>query len=288
MAQAAAMTSIHVTPNPGGFGARVTGVDLTHPVDAGVMADIRRAWLAHRIVFFPDQPLSLDDLERFTLNMGSWGRTDFIKPLEGHPNVLELRREADETSSNFGAGWHSDYSFQAEPPSATLLFSKVTPPLGGDTLFADMYAAYDDLSDAMKRMLAPLSAVHSAALPYAKEGFYANEGKARSMTILPSDEAKKTQIHPVVRTHPETGRKCLYINRIYTIGIEGMTRDEGEALIGFLTKHSTQEKYVYRHKWRENMLTMWDNRCVQHYADGGYDGYLRLMYRTTTAGDRPR
>lgn len=288
MAEAAEKTSIQVAPRPGGFGAEISGVDLRQPLGAGAVADIRRAWLAHRVVWFPGQPLSLDELERFTLSMGDWGRTDFIKPLDGHPNVLELRREPDERSSNFGAGWHSDYSFQPEPPAATLLLSKITPPVGGDTLFADMYAAYDDLSDAMKKMLAPLNAVHSAALPYSKEGFYANEGKARSMTIIPSDEAKKTELHPIVRTHPETGRKCLYVNRVYTIGIEGMAREEGEALIGFLTKHSTQEKYVYRHHWQPDMLTMWDNRCVQHFADGGYDGHRRLMYRTTTADDRPR
>lgn len=289
MAQTAhAFDTIRVTPNAGGFGAEVTDVDLSAPLDPGTLKEVRQAWLDHSVVWFPDQPLTVEQLEQFTLQIGDWGQTDFIKPMSGHENVLRLVREADEKASNFGAGWHTDYSFQPEPPAATLLLSKETPPVGGDTLYADMYAAYDALSDTMKDVLSRLDGVHSAILPYSKEGFYANEGEKRSMTIVPSDEAKKTQTHPMVRTHPETGRKALYINRVYTIGIDGMTPEESAALLDFLCAHSTQDKFVYRHTWRRDMLTMWDNRCVQHFADGGYDGYRREMWRTTTAGDTPR
>ena len=283
---AAKPSKLTVTPRPSGFGAEIRGVDL-RALDDETVRDIRTVWLAHQVVWFPDQPLDVDDLEAFTLRMGSWGRTDFIKPLEGHPNVLKLLREPTETSSNFGAGWHSDYSFQPEPPAATILLGKVIPPVGGRTYFADGYAAYEALTDAMKQKIATLNGIHSAILPYSKEGFYANEGKARSMVIEPSDEAKKTQLHPIVRTHPETGRKALFVNRVYTIGIDGLPKAEGDALLMQLCEHATQERFVYKHAWQPDMLLMWDNRCVQHFAEGGYDGHRRLMYRTTTAGDRP-
>ena len=288
MSQAAiSKGSIQVRPNPDGFGAEVRGVDLRQPLDAAAVADIRSAWLDHQVVFFPDQPLSIDELERFTLAFGDWGRTDFIKPLDGHPNVLELRREPDERSSNFGAGWHSDYSFQEAPPAATLLLSKTVPPVGGRTFFADGYRAYEVLPAETKQRIAGLRGIHSAVLPYSKEGFYANEGKGRSMTIMPSDEARKTQTHPIVRTHPETGRKALFVNQVYTIGIDGLPKEEGDTLLRELCAHSVSEAFLYRHAWQPDMLLMWDNRCVQHFAEGGYDGHRRLMYRTTFAGDVP-
>ncbi|MDO8838603.1 MAG: TauD/TfdA family dioxygenase [Parvibaculum sp.] len=288
MSQAAVKKgNIHVRPNAGGFGAEITGADLRRPLDAATVADIRRAWLDHQVVFFPDQPLSLDELECFTLAFGAWGRTDFIKPVDGHPNVLELRREPDERSSNFGAGWHSDYSFQEAPPAATLLLSKIVPPVGGRTLFADGYRAYDALPEQTKKRIAGLRGIHSAVLPYSKEGFYANEGKARSMTIVPSDDARKTRTHPVVRIHPETGRKALFVNQVYTIGIDGLPKEEGDALLRELCAHSVSDEFLYRHPWQPDMLLMWDNRCVQHFAEGGYDGHRRLMYRTTIAGDAP-
>ena len=283
----AASAEMSVAPNPSGFGAAITGVDLKDLTPEAARA-VRQAWLAHRVVWFPDQKFELDDLEAFTRAMGEWGRMDFIKPIDGHPNVLELRREPDEKASHFGAGWHSDYSFQEAPPAATILASKIVPPVGGDTLFADQVAAFEALSPTMQELLSGLKAVHSAVLPYSKEGFYANEGVTRSMTILPSDEARSTRAHPLVRTHGETGRKALYVNRVYTVGIEGLSEAEAQALLDFLFAHATQEDFVYRHKWQPDMVTMWDNRAVQHFADAGFDGHRRVMWRTTTAGEVPR
>ncbi|MBI1261335.1 MAG: TauD/TfdA family dioxygenase [Rhizobiales bacterium] len=278
---------ISVRPNANGFGAEITGVNLRAPQDAETTAAIRRAWLDHSVVWFPDQPLTLDELECFTLTMGDWGKTDFIKPVDGHPNVLELLREADERSSNFGAGWHSDYSFQDAPPAGTLLLSKIVTPVGGRTFFADGYAAYADLPEQMKKRIAGLKAIHSAERPYSKQGFYANENEKRSLKIVPSDDALKRRLHPVVRTHPETGRKALFVNPVYTIGIDGLPQDEGDELLRELCAATLQQQYIYRHAWKPDMLLMWDNRCVQHFAEGGYDGHKRLLYRTTIAGDVP-
>src|SRR5581483_11996769 len=149
--------------------------------------------------------------EAFTLEMGAFGHDPFIKPMAGHPNVLELRREPDETATNFGAGWHSDWSFQDRPPAATILRSEVVPPVGGDTLFCDASRAYAALSPAMQAMLSPLQAIHSAARPYGTQGSFAKETAKRTMQIISSKDAETTRTHPLVRTHPVTGRKALFV-----------------------------------------------------------------------------
>ncbi|HEY9218815.1 MAG TPA: TauD/TfdA family dioxygenase, partial [Phenylobacterium sp.] len=280
-----ASAALQVQPSPSGFGAAITGLDLSRPLDPATLAAVKAAFARHSVVAFPDQPLSLEALEAFTEQVGPFGEDPFIKPMAGHPNVLELRREPDEKATNFGAGWHSDWSFQPQPPAATLLHSKVVPPVGGDTLFADCSRAYEALSDAFKQMLAPLRAVHSAARPYGTKGVFARETEKRTMEIITSPEAEKTQVHPLVRTHPVTGRKALFVSPVYTVGIEGMSDKEAGAILGFLFAHITQDEFVYRHRWSADMLLMWDNRCTVHMAEGGYDGHLRLMHRTTVAGD---
>jgi taurine dioxygenase len=282
-----AYRAIKVRPQPSGFGAEITGVDLATPLPEAVLAEVKAAWARHGVVAFPRQPLSLDELEAFTLEMGKFGTDPFIKPMPGHPNVLELRREPDEKATNFGAGWHSDWSFQDQPPAATILRSEVTPPVGGDTLFCDCARAYEALSPTMKAMLAPLQAIHSAARPYGTQGSFAKETAARTMQIITSKEAEKTRTHPLVRTHPVTGRKALFISPVYTVGVEGLTGPESDGVLGLLFKHMLQDQFIYRHRWQAGMVLMWDNRCTMHLAEGGYDGHLRLMHRTTVAGDTP-
>ena len=282
-----AQRTITVTPQPSGFGASLTGLDLSKPLPAAVLAEVKAAWARHGVVAFPGQPLSLDALEAFTLQIGVFGKDPFIKPMADRPNVLELRREPDEKATNFGAGWHSDWSFQDAPPAATILRSEVTPPVGGDTLFCDTTRAYEALSPTMQAMLAPLRAIHSAARPYGTQGSFAKETAARTMQIITSKEAEKTHVHPLVRTHPVTGRKALFISPVYTVGVEGLTPPETDALLGFLFMHMVQDPFIYRHRWQEGMVLMWDNRCTMHLAEGGYDGHLRLMHRTTVAGDAP-
>jgi taurine dioxygenase len=280
--------TIRVTAQPSGFGAEIVGLDLTRPLSKDALAEVKAAWAKHAVVAFPDQPLTLDQLEAFTQAIGPFGEDPFIKPMPGHPNVLELRREPEEKATNFGAGWHSDWSFQKRPPAATLLHSEVVPPVGGDTLFCDCAGAYDALSLAMREMLSGLSAVHSATRAYGTQGVFAKETETRTLQIITSSEADKSLTHPLVRTHPVTGRKALFISPVYTLGIEGMTAKESAAILGFLFQHMIQDAFVYRHRWRPKMLLMWDNRCTMHYAEGGYDGHLRLMHRTTVAGDAPR
>jgi taurine dioxygenase len=279
--------TIAVRAEPSGFGARIEGVDLSRPLDGETLAAVKAAWARHGVVAFPSQPLTLEQLEAFTLQIGPYGEDPFVKPMPGHPNVLELRREPDEKATNFGAGWHSDWSFQPAPPAATILRSEVIPPVGGDTLFCDAAGAYDALTDGFKALLAPLTAIHSAARPYGSKGSFAKETAKRTMQIISSVEAEKTHPHPLVRTHPVTGRKALFVSPVYTVGIEGMAEEEANAILGFLFKHLTQDRFIYRHRWEAAMVLMWDNRRTMHLAEGGYDGHLRLMHRTTVAGEVP-
>lgn len=279
--------TLKVAAQAAGFGAEITGIDLRQPLTPDALAAVKAAWADYAVVAFPDQPLSLDELETFTQAIGPFGVDPFIAPMPGHPNVLELRREPDEKATNFGAGWHSDWSFQKEPPAATLLRSQVVPPVGGDTLFADCARAYEALSPVMQKMLEGVKAIHSASRAYGTQGVFAKETAKRTMEIIVSPEADKTLTHPLVRTHPVTGRKALFVSPVYTVGVEGMTVKESQAVLGFLFAHIVQDEFVYRHKWKKDMLLMWDNRCTVHFAEGGYDGHLRVMHRTTVAGDVP-
>jgi taurine dioxygenase len=282
----AATMALTIRPNANGFGAEVTGLDLSRPLPAEALAEVKAAFLRHGVLWFPDQPLDHDQLEAFTLEIGPFGWDPYVKPLEDRPHILEVRREADEKATVFGGSWHSDWSFQETPPSATILHAKVVPPVGGDTLYADGVAAYEALDSATKARVAPLKAVHSATRPYGAKGFYAGEEGRKGMTILPSAEADKAFAHPLVRTLLD-GRKALFVNPVYTVGVEGLAKDDAVALLAQLFGHMTQERFIYRHSWRADMLTMWDNRRLMHNATGGYDGHLRVMHRTTVAGERP-
>jgi taurine dioxygenase len=275
---------MRVAPSGQACGATVTGVDLCAPLGADDIAAIRAAWLEHQVLAFPDQQLDDDGLERFSLTLGPFGQDPFIAPIPGRTHIIAVKREADETSPIFAETWHSDWSFLAHPPSATLLHGRVIPPVGGDTLFANQYAAYEALDDAMKARLDGLAGVHSAARGYAPDGAYGDKDKGRSMDIRPSEAARAKRTHPVVRAHPETGRKALFVNPGYTEAIVGMSQEDGWALLLQLFKHQSQSDFVYRHRWARDMLVMWDNRCLTHMATGGYQGHARLLHRTTVAG----
>jgi taurine dioxygenase len=280
-------STIQVEPQPEGFGAEIRGLRPSEPLPPATLNELKIAWARHSVLAFPDQPLSHEQLEAFTLRLGEFGDDPYIVPMAGHPNILELRREATETSTNFGAAWHSDWSFQPCPPAGTVLHAKVVPPVGGDTLYADCYRAFETLSPAFQHWLVGLRAVHSAAWSYGRKGVYAKTGERRAMQFKTGEDAEKTRPHPLVRTHPVTGRKALYVSPVYTVAIEGLNEHESALILGYLFKHIVQPQFIYRHRWQPDMLTLWDNRCTLHNAEGGYDGHLRLMHRCTIAGDVP-
>jgi taurine dioxygenase len=276
--------TIRVEPSGQNIGASVHGADFSKPIDDDTAAAIRAAWLEHQVIGFPDQRLELDHLEAIPPRFGRFGEDPYIAPLPGRRHVIAVRREADEKSPIFAESWHSDWSFLPDPPSGTALYGMEIPPVGGDTLFADQYGAYEALPAAMRARLDGLVAIHSARRGYALQGRYGgDDARDRSMTIRPSDDALATHRHPLVRVHPETGRKALFISQAYTIGIDGMPADEADALLAELFAHQVEDRFVYRHRWSAGLLTMWDNRCVLHRATGGYEGHRRLLYRVTIA-----
>jgi taurine dioxygenase len=267
-------------------GAIVRGIDLTQALSAEQSADVRAAWLKHQVLAFPDQAMSVPDLERFAQTIGPFGADPYFESIPGHPHVAQVKREADETTTIFADSWHSDWSFLASPPAATLLFGNVIPPVGGDTLFANQYDAWDALPAALKAALQDRLGVHSARRGYSRQGRYGENDAGRSMAIRFDDSALATQTHPIARRHPETGRTALFVSPGYTIGIDGMPDDEAGALLLELFEHQGQDRFVYRHRWQPNMLVMWDNRCLVHAATGGYQGHRRLLHRITV-GERP-
>ena len=269
------------------FVAEITQLPAIPPPGQTFVEDLRSVWAKHPVLVFPEQDLDPAGLLAFARQLGEFGVDPYIKAVPEHEHIVEVRREAAESTPIFGASWHSDWSFQAAPPSGTLLHAKTIPPIGGDTVFADCYRAYETLDRDIKDQLVGLCASHSAAPSYGPDGLFAKDDDTRSMQIVVSADAMQTQIHPIVRTHPESGRKGLFINHVYTTGITGKDPHQSRSLLRMLFKHMTQDAFLYRHQWRADMLVLWDNRCVVHYADGGYEGYQRVMHRVTLAGERP-
>ena len=277
--------TLNIKPSGQVCGANVTGCDLSGALDDALIAEIRAAWLKHRVLAFPDQAMDDDALERFTIAMGGFGEDPFFAPIEGRRHIAAIRREADETAPLFAENWHTDWSFLKRPPAGTCLLAVDIPPVGGDTLFADQIAAFAALPADRQDYLRTLTAIHSAKLAYAPDGTYGEKDQAsdRSMTIRPDESANETCSHPLIRPHPETGEEAIFSTLGYIIGIEGMEQSEAIAFLMELAAWQCRDEFVYRHQWEPNMLVMWDNRSVLHKATGGYEGHRRELHRTTIA-----
>lgn len=278
---------IEVTPSGEACGALVTGVDLSKPVDAEILKEIRRAWIDHKVLAFPDQDLSIPRLEEVTQLFGDFGDEPYFQTIEGSDHVVSLCRRADEKAPVFAESWHSDWSFQTDPPIGTCLYSLVIPPVGGNTGFANQELALEKMPADLRARLEGKIALHSAAAAYAPEGAYGEEDKKtdRSMKIVYSETARDVFPHAFITVHPESGKETLFGCAGYIMGVEGMAEDEARQLIFDLYTWQTREEFQYTHKWREHMFVIWDNRCLLHRAYGGYDGYDRELYRTTIRGN---
>jgi taurine dioxygenase len=269
-----------VSPIAGAVGAEISGVDLRE-LDDDVVKAVREAWLDHGVVFFRDQQLDSEQYLTFARAIGELTRYPFLPGIEGSPEIIAVTKLPHETV-NFGGIWHSDTAYLDEPPMATMLLAREIPPFGGDTMYASQYAAYDALSDGMKELLAPLRGINSSAM--------ADVSKTREDRIKEADGSQATvyeAAHPVVRTHPETGRKALYVNVAHTARFEGMTEDESRGLLQFLFAHQVKPEFQCRFRWSVGALALWDNRCVQHNPVNDYHGHKRVMHRITLQGDRP-
>ena len=280
--------SITVQPVAGSLGAEVSGVDLAAPLSNTAAAEIRRAFTENLVLFFRNQRLTPEQHLAFSGLFGRLCRMPYIKHMEDYPDIIAVLKEADERKiSTFGNAWHSDFSFLEEPPLGSILYAREVPSHGGDTLFANMYEAYEALSAGMKRMLLGLKAMHSGK-PYGQSGLPKDLKTSRSIGIERNNpEADREVAHPVVRLHPESGRKALFVNAIYTTRFEDMSEAESRPLLDFLFEHVQRPEFACRFRWAEGSLAVWDNRCTVHYAVNDYDGSRRLMHRTTVAGERP-
>jgi taurine dioxygenase len=273
--------TITVTPIAGALGAELGGVDLARDLPDETVAQIRRAWLEHLVVFFRDQELTPAEFLAFARRIGEPVEYPFVKGMDDFPEIITVSKLPHETV-NFGGIWHSDTVYLERPPMGTLLVAREVPPYGGDTMFANMYTAYDALSPGLQCVLDGLRAVHSSAL--------ADVSKTREDRIKDAGFGEAREFcseHPVVRTHPETGRKALYVNIAHTLRFSGWTEEESKPLLRYLFEHAVRPEFTCRFRWQVGSIAMWDNRCAMHNPVNDYHGHTRTMHRITLAGDVP-
>ncbi|MEM7018658.1 MAG: TauD/TfdA family dioxygenase, partial [Pseudomonadota bacterium] len=239
-----------------------------------------------QVIFFRGQEITPEQHIQLGRRFGSLHIHPYVAGLDDYPEIIPIIKEATD-KRNFGGGWHSDVSFEQKPALGSLLYAHEVPEYGGDTLFSSQYLAYETLSDGMKNLLDPLQAIHSAGLEYSSKGASLKAAKGNASMQAVEAEEFNTIEHPVVRTHPETGRKALYVNRAFTLNFKNMTRKESLPLLHFLWEQAEREAFTCRFRWSKNALAFWDNRCVQHYALNDYQGQRREMHRVTVEGDQP-
>jgi taurine dioxygenase len=260
--------SLEVTRIAAALGARIEGIDLRE-IDGTSAPELRDLLHRHLVLVFPQQSLAAEDLVSVARTFGKPSVHPVVPHIEGHPEVIEIRNFGKRFSLN--EHWHSDVTFEACPPKLTLLHALEVPEVGGDTQFANQYRAWETLSAGMRRLLEPLSAVHSGDLL----------AKAMGKKDAP------TAIHPVARTHPDTGNKALYVCEAFTRHFEDMSPKESRPLLEFLYRHASQPEFTARHRWTAGDLVIWDNRCVQHYAIHDHGDDTRVLHRVTVEGERP-
>jgi taurine dioxygenase len=271
---------IEVRPIAGALGAEVSGVDIAQSLPDAIIAEMRQAWLDHLVIFLPKQKLSPQVQVDFARRFGEPMEYPQLKGLPECPlitPVIKLEHER----INFGGVWHSDTTYLERPPMASMLYALETPPQGGDTLFANQYLAYESLSERWKQALAGLTGINSSTKA---EVTRSREDRLRAAGV---ETKALTGEHPVVRTHPETGRKALYVNAGHTTQFKGFTVEESAPLLDFLFRHQVKAEFTCRYRWEPGSLAFWDNRCTQHYPVNDYHGFRRIMHRVTLAGDTP-
>ena len=265
------------------LGAEVTGIDLSVSLDTSMIHDMRAIWLEYQMIVIRGQDLTPAMQLAFAKALGEPDIYPFLRGLEGFPMITEVLKKEDE-KVNFGGVWHSDTTYQKCPPMATLLYARELPPLGGDTLFADQYAAFSNLSAPLRTVLEKLRAVNAAGKKRVAST-RSERLKDSASGVNPEDLAG---IHPVVRTHPETGQKALFVNAAHTTNFEGWSVEESRGLLEYLFMHQISPEFQCRLRWRVGDVALWDNRCVQHYPLNDYHGHRRLLHRITLKGDIPR
>jgi taurine dioxygenase len=283
---------IEVKPIAGALGAEISGVDLG-ALEAETFAEIHAAWLEHLVVFFRNQSIAPPQQIAFAKRFGEIHHHPFMQGMEAYPDILEIVKE-ERDSKAFGEVWHTDQMFNPKPAKATILYAKETPDAGGDTLFANMYLAYETLSGPMKALIKELRTFNigdrkklgrSHEVTAARDGRYTGNAKMAAKVRDPGDLITEAS-HPLVRTHPETGRKALYLSN-HTQTLDGFKPGEARPILEYLAQHAVEPEFTCRFRWEVGSLAIWDNRCTQHRALNDYPGKRRRMHRITIAGDTP-
>jgi len=284
---------IKVKPIAGALGAEIGNIDLGN-LDDETFGEIKSAWLEHLVVFFRRQNISPEQQIALGRRFGEIHHHPFMKGMDEYPDILEIIKEEGDTKA-FGEVWHTDQMFNPKPAKATILYAKETPDAGGDTMFTNLYLAYETLSEAMKEMLKSIRTWNvgdrkklqkgGAMGPPARDGRYSGNEKMAAKVRDPGD-LQTESAHPIVRTHPETGRKALYISS-HTQTLDGFKEGESRPILDFLAEHAIQPEFTCRFRWEVGSLAIWDNRCTQHRALNDYAGKRRRMHRITIAGDAP-
>ncbi|PAU88206.1 taurine dioxygenase [Pseudomonas sp. WN033] len=284
--QARSYQHFKISPVAGSMGADVYDIDLNNLSDEG-QKELRQALMDHLVLFIRDQNLSVAQLEAVTLRFGEFGSEPYVKPMADHPHVVHVRKEADEsTPIVFGGAWHTDWTFQECPPAFTLLYGHDVPEVGGDTLYTNMYLAYEWLSPAMQKMLHGLRGIHSPEFGYGPNAKH-NAGLESMKIVYGENVDHDVRSHPLITRHPETGRNVLFANPAYTLGIEGMKAEESRPILDYLFSVATAPAFTCRMRWTPGTLAIWDNRCTWHQPVSDYFGKRREMFRTTVVGDKP-
>jgi len=264
----------------GALGAEISGVDLARPLSREEFAEVKRLWLEHLVVFFRNQDLTEKQYMAFAEQFGEPVEYPLVKGIAGFPKIIEVKKLEHERVA-FGGIWHTDTAYLERPPMASMLLARELPPAGGDTLFANMYLAFESLSPALQKLLEGLKAVNSSTK--------ADASKTREDRIKTDGAGKQDFLaeHPVVRTHPDTGRKALYVNSGHTVRFAGWTEEESAPLLRFLFDFQVKPEFTCRFRWQPGSIALWDNRCAQHNPVNDYHGHRRVMHRITLAGDIP-
>ena len=273
-------TQMEIRPISGALGAEIFGVDFTAGVDDETFGRIRGTFHEHGVIVIRDQDLTPEQHLAAARRFGNVNVNRFFTPVDGHPEVAEVRKEADQ-KRNIGNKWHTDHSYDDAPALGSMIYALEVPPAGGDTMFASMSLAYETLSDGMKDMLSKLEAVHSSRHVFG-QGYKSNPDVADRFRN--AEKAVQDAVHPVVIRHPDTGRKVLYVNPTFTVRFDGWTEEESKPLLDYLYAHAARPDFSCRVRWENGSLGLWDNRATWHLALNDYHGHRRLMHRVTIEG----
>jgi len=279
--------TIEVKPVSPALGAEIGGIDIAAGIGDKQFAELRQAFIDYGVIFLRDQEITPDQHIEFARRWGEINVNRFFQAVESHSLIAEVRKEA-EQKANIGSSWHTDHSYDQLPAMGSILYAREVPSVGGDTLFASMYAAYDALSDGMKQMLSQMSAVHSSRHAFGEGAYVDADLEDLGGRLGNTEAATQDAIHPVVIRHPLSGRPALYVNGDFTVRFDGWTEAESQPLLEFLYAHAHQNEFTCRFHWGKGSMAIWDNRATHHCALNDYHGERRLMHRITIEGEALR